>query len=118
MSGHNRPGDVRPQVPEYGIDFPAGRAHGEAEHDDDERRGPFRPLRRSAQRRHRTARPETRARPKTASRRRRAARARVIDDLANSDVFVIGSHFSDPTGGRIVRDEAGHRLAQQSAGEK
>jgi hypothetical protein len=41
-----------------------------------------------------------------------------IDDLANSDVFVIGSHFSDPTGGWIVRDENGCRLAQQPAGKK
>ena len=33
-----------------------------------------------------------------------------VDDLANSDVFVIGSHFAGPTGGWIVRDEAGCRL--------
>ena len=42
----------------------------------------------------------------------------LIDDLANSDVFVIGSHFSDPTGGWIVRDENGCRLAQQPAEKK
>jgi glyoxylase-like metal-dependent hydrolase (beta-lactamase superfamily II) len=46
-----------------------------------------------------------------------AARTRVqfIDDMANSDVFVIGSHFSDPTGGWIVRDDDGCRLEQQPA---
>jgi glyoxylase-like metal-dependent hydrolase (beta-lactamase superfamily II) len=45
----------------------------------------------------------------------RRTRLAFIDDLANSDVFVIGSHFSDPTGGWIVRDEKGCRLAQQPA---
>jgi len=41
-----------------------------------------------------------------------AARTRkaFIDDFANTDVFVIGSHFADPTGGWIVRDAAGCRL--------
>jgi glyoxylase-like metal-dependent hydrolase (beta-lactamase superfamily II) len=48
----------------------------------------------------------------------RRTRAAFIDDLANSDVFVIGSHFSDPTGGFIVRDEKGCRLAQQPARKK
>jgi hypothetical protein len=48
----------------------------------------------------------------------RRTRVELIDDLANSDVFVIGSHFSDPTGGWIVRDEKGCRLAQQPAAKK
>src|SRR5690606_39499021 len=41
-----------------------------------------------------------------------AARTRktFVDDFANSDVFVIGSHFAEPTGGWIVRDDAGCRL--------
>jgi hypothetical protein len=43
---------------------------------------------------------------------------KLIDDLANSDVFVIGSHFSEPTGGYIVRDDKGCRLAQQPAKKK
>jgi hypothetical protein len=41
-----------------------------------------------------------------------------VDDLANSDVFVIGSHFNEPTGGWIVRDHTGCRLAQQPARRK
>jgi glyoxylase-like metal-dependent hydrolase (beta-lactamase superfamily II) len=45
----------------------------------------------------------------------RRTRVAFIDDLANSDVLVIGSHFSDPTGGFIVRDDDGCRLAQQPA---
>jgi glyoxylase-like metal-dependent hydrolase (beta-lactamase superfamily II) len=48
----------------------------------------------------------------------RRTRVQFVDDLANSDVFVIGSHFSDPTGGWIVRDDNGCRLAQQPAGKK
>jgi hypothetical protein len=48
----------------------------------------------------------------------RRTRVELIDDLANTDVFVIGSHFSDPTGGWIVRDEKGCRLAQQPARKK
>ena len=48
----------------------------------------------------------------------RRTRVEFVDDLANSDVFVIGSHFSDPTGGWIVRDENGCRLAQQPAAKK
>jgi glyoxylase-like metal-dependent hydrolase (beta-lactamase superfamily II) len=40
-------------------------------------------------------------------------RQRFVDDMANSDVFVIGSHFSDPTGGWVVRNEVGCRLVQQ-----
>src|SRR4029453_9570689 len=49
-----------------------------------------------------------------------ACRTRValIDDLANSDVFVIGSHFSDPTGGWIFRDESRWRPGQEPGGEK
>jgi glyoxylase-like metal-dependent hydrolase (beta-lactamase superfamily II) len=47
----------------------------------------------------------------------RQTRVKFIDDLANTDVFVIGSHFSDPTGGWIVRDKDGCRLAQQPAGK-
>ena len=38
-----------------------------------------------------------------------------VDELANSDVLVIGSHFSEPTAGFIVRDDAGCRLEQQPA---
>jgi glyoxylase-like metal-dependent hydrolase (beta-lactamase superfamily II) len=37
-------------------------------------------------------------------------RQTLVDDLANSDIFVIGSHFADPTGGWVVRDEQGCRL--------
>jgi glyoxylase-like metal-dependent hydrolase (beta-lactamase superfamily II) len=48
----------------------------------------------------------------------RATRLKFIDDLANTDVFVIGSHFSDPTGGFIVRDKKGCRLGQQPARQK
>ena len=48
----------------------------------------------------------------------RRTRVELIDELANTDVFVIGSHFSDPTGGWIVRDENGCRLAQQAARKK
>lgn len=42
-------------------------------------------------------------------------RMQFVDDMANSDVFVIGSHFSDPTGGWVVRDESGCRLEQRPA---
>ena len=49
--------------------------------------------------------------------RARRTRIELIDDLANTDVLVIGSHFSDPTGGFIVRDETGCRLAQRPAGK-
>jgi glyoxylase-like metal-dependent hydrolase (beta-lactamase superfamily II) len=45
-------------------------------------------------------------------------RQRFVDDIANSDVFVIGSHFSDPTGGWVVRDKAGCRLAEQPASKR
>jgi hypothetical protein len=45
--------------------------------------------------------------------RARRTRVELIDDLANTDVFVIGTHFSDPTGGFIVRDKNGCRLAQR-----
>ncbi len=48
----------------------------------------------------------------------RRTRVELIEDLANSDVFVIGSHFSEPTGGFVVRDADGCRLAQQPAGKK
>ncbi len=48
----------------------------------------------------------------------RRTRVELIDELANTDVFVIGSHFSDPTGGWIVRDDKGCRLAQQAARQK
>jgi hypothetical protein len=48
----------------------------------------------------------------------RATRLKLIDDLANTDVFVIGSHFSDPTGGYIVRDKNGCRFAQEPARTK
>jgi hypothetical protein len=42
----------------------------------------------------------------------RRARVEFIDEFANSDVLVIGSHFSDPAGGFVVRDESGCRLVQ------
>ena len=42
-------------------------------------------------------------------------RQTLVDDLANSDVFVIGSHFADPTGGWVVRDEQGCRLEPSQA---
>ena len=48
----------------------------------------------------------------------RETRKRFVDAMANTDVFVIGSHFSDPTGGWIVRGTDGCRLAQQPASEK
>lgn len=38
-----------------------------------------------------------------------------VDDTANSDVFVIGSHFADPTGGWVVRDGEGCRLERAPA---
>jgi glyoxylase-like metal-dependent hydrolase (beta-lactamase superfamily II) len=40
-------------------------------------------------------------------------RLKFIDQVANTDTFVIGSHFSDPTGGYIVRDAEGCRLEQK-----
>ena len=40
-------------------------------------------------------------------------REQFVDDMANSDVFVIGSHFSHPTGGFVVRDSDGCRLEQK-----
>jgi len=42
-------------------------------------------------------------------------RKQFLDDMANSSVFVIGSHFSDPTGGFVVRDLDGCRLEQTPA---
>ena len=39
-----------------------------------------------------------------------ATREQFVDDMANTDMFVIGSHFSEPTGGYVVRDNAGCRL--------
>jgi glyoxylase-like metal-dependent hydrolase (beta-lactamase superfamily II) len=48
----------------------------------------------------------------------RATRRQFVDDMANTDVFVIGSHFSDPTGGWVVRDDAGCRLEQRPPGRK
>jgi glyoxylase-like metal-dependent hydrolase (beta-lactamase superfamily II) len=33
-----------------------------------------------------------------------------VSKVANTETFVIGSHFSDPTGGWVVRDEDGCRL--------
>lgn len=45
-------------------------------------------------------------------------RVQFVDDMANTDVFVIGSHFADPTGGWVVRDEDGCRLEQKSSDEK
>ena len=41
-----------------------------------------------------------------------ASRTRVqfVEDMANSDVFVIGTHFSGPSGGWVVRDANGCRL--------
>jgi glyoxylase-like metal-dependent hydrolase (beta-lactamase superfamily II) len=41
-------------------------------------------------------------------------RRELVDDLANSNVFVIGSHFAGPTGGWIVRDDSGCRLEQKN----
>ena len=38
-----------------------------------------------------------------------------VNEMANTNVFVIGSHFSDPTGGYIVRDTRGCRLEPQPA---
>jgi len=44
-----------------------------------------------------------------------ATRQDFVDDMANTDVFVIGSHFSEPTGGYVVRDDTGCRLASEAA---
>lgn len=38
-----------------------------------------------------------------------------VDDMANRNILVIGSHFSHPSGGFVVSDETGCRLAQQPA---
>jgi len=48
----------------------------------------------------------------------RRTRVQFIDAVANPDVFVIGSHFNEPTGGFIVRDQSGCRLAQRPAARK
>ena len=40
-------------------------------------------------------------------------RLKFIDQVANTDTFVIGSHFSDPTGGYVVRDAHGCRFEQK-----
>jgi glyoxylase-like metal-dependent hydrolase (beta-lactamase superfamily II) len=40
-------------------------------------------------------------------------RLNFIDQVANTDTFVIGSHFSDPTGGYVVRDAKGCRFEQK-----
>jgi glyoxylase-like metal-dependent hydrolase (beta-lactamase superfamily II) len=40
-------------------------------------------------------------------------RLKFIDQVANTDTFVIGSHFSDPTGGYVVRDAKGCRFEQK-----
>jgi glyoxylase-like metal-dependent hydrolase (beta-lactamase superfamily II) len=45
-----------------------------------------------------------------------ATRQTFVDDLANTDILVIGSHFSEPTAGYVVRDDAGCRLEQKPAG--
>jgi glyoxylase-like metal-dependent hydrolase (beta-lactamase superfamily II) len=45
----------------------------------------------------------------------RKTRIQFVNDMANTDMFVIGSHFSDPTGGWVVRDDSGCRLEQQPA---
>jgi len=37
-------------------------------------------------------------------------RQEFVDDFANSDVLVIGSHFSHPTAGYMVQDSDGTRL--------
>jgi glyoxylase-like metal-dependent hydrolase (beta-lactamase superfamily II) len=47
--------------------------------------------------------------------RARRTRVEFVDELANSATLVIGTHFSDPTGGWIVRDAAGCRLESQPA---
>jgi glyoxylase-like metal-dependent hydrolase (beta-lactamase superfamily II) len=47
--------------------------------------------------------------------RARQTRIEFVDDMANTDMFVIGSHFSDPTGGWVVRDDDGCRLEQKPA---
>lgn len=44
-----------------------------------------------------------------------ASRTRVnfVDNVANSDILVIGSHFCDPSAGWVVRDGEGCRLEQR-----
>lgn len=39
-------------------------------------------------------------------------RVNFVKQVANSDTFVIGSHFSDPTGGWVVSDDEGTRFEQ------
>ena len=40
-------------------------------------------------------------------------RVKFVDKVANSGTFIIGSHFNEPTGGYVVRDTYGCRLAQK-----
>ena len=49
-----------------------------------------------------------------------ASKTRVdfVDRFANSETMVIGSHFSNPTGGWVVRDEDGCRFEQAPADGK
>jgi len=44
-------------------------------------------------------------------------RKEFVDDMANTDVMVIGSHFSDPSAGFVVRDVDGCRLESKSTGK-
>ncbi len=44
-----------------------------------------------------------------------ATRQSFVNDVANTDTFVIGSHFCDPTGGWVVRDNGGCRLVERKA---
>lgn len=39
-----------------------------------------------------------------------ATRRRVLEQYADTDTVIIGAHFSEPVGGRIVRDDDGYRL--------
>jgi len=49
-----------------------------------------------------------------------ATRQAFVDRVANQPILVIGSHFSEPTGGYVVRDTAGCRLhtPAEQAGDK
>jgi hypothetical protein len=49
-----------------------------------------------------------------------ATRQAFVDRVANQPILVIGSHFSEPTGGYVVRDAAGCRLhtPAEHTGEK
>lgn len=42
------------------------------------------------------------------------SRQAFIDDMANQDILIIGSHFADPSAGYVVSDDAGCRLVNKN----